>query len=192
MLAAALTEKFGFQVKPALPLPPDANAKFGDGFAAIGDAVLAIQKFESYRDGFGVDCANTEDAGLVADEIIKWAQIDLGFRDFIRPPKTIFLSQVLVELSPDFEKIFGPWSKLQSLLSGTSQKRYGFDAAINVQRLQWRSDSHTVVNNLLVSDYWIERKAGEPFTSNRWHCSAPLPTDDWVALLEEIERLAVA
>jgi hypothetical protein len=192
MLAAAITERFGFQVRPTIPLVPDSNARFLDGVATIGEGIIAIQKFESYTDGFGVDCANTEDASLVADELIKWAQTSLGFRDFSRPPKTIFQSQVVVEFSPEFENIFKAWDKLQLLLTGPAQTRYGFDKNINVQRIQWRGDPHTIVNNTLVSDYWIERKMGEPFSSNRWHCAGPLPTDEWIALLEGIERLAIA
>jgi hypothetical protein len=191
MLAAAITERFGFQVRPTIPLPPDTKATFADGVTTVGDTVIAIQKFESYSDGFGVDCANTDDAGLVADELIKWAQTDLGFRVFSRPPKTIFLSQVVVEFSPEFENIFKSWNKLQSLMSGPVQRRYGFDQSVSVQRLQWRGDPHAIVNNALVSDFWIERKAGEPFSSNRWHCSGALPTEEWVELLGVLERLAV-
>jgi hypothetical protein len=192
MLAAAINERFGFNVRPTIPVPAGVNATFGDGVTAIGEAVISIQKFDTYSDGFGVDCANTDDAGAVADQMIQWAQTDLGFREFSRPPKTIFLSQVVVEFSPEFENIFKSWNKLQSFLTDTAQKRYGFDKNINVQRIQWRGDAHAIVNNTLVSDYWIERKVGEPFSSNRWHCSGPHPTADWIEMLEVIERLAIA
>jgi hypothetical protein len=192
ILAAALAERFEFQIRPPIPIPPDAVARFGDGSARIDGTLIAIQKFEVYSDGFAVDCSNTDDARLVSDEIFKWAQSDLGFKEFVRPPKIVFVSQVTVEFSPEFENIFMGWKKLQALLNGSVQGRYAFKQDVNIFRLHWRGDPFTIVNNLLVSDFWIERKVGEPFSSNRWHCSGPLPTDEWVRLLEAIESLALS
>jgi hypothetical protein len=76
-------------------------------------------------------------------------------------------------------------------LNASVQQRYGFNQDVNVHRLQWRGDSHTIVNNTLVSDFWIERKVAESYSSNRWHCHGVLPTNEWISLLEAIEKLAV-
>jgi hypothetical protein len=103
----------------------DAVVKFGDGVTTINGSPIAIQKFDIYSDGFAVDCANTDDAVLVSDEIFKWAQTDLGFRDFIRAPKIVYLSQVMVEFAPEFENLFKRRAALQNLLNGAAQKRYG-------------------------------------------------------------------
>jgi hypothetical protein len=191
ILAAAIAEQFNFQIRPTPPVSVDAVIKFGDGVAAINGALIAIQKFDLYSDGFAVDCTNTDDAKLVSDEIFRWAQTDLGFRDFIRAPKIVYLSQVTVEFPPEFENLFKGWRKLQKLLNSSAQQRYGYSQDINVHRMQWRGDPHTIVNNILVSDFWIERKAGEPYSSNRWHCHGVLPTAEWLALLQNIENLAV-
>jgi hypothetical protein len=192
ILAAAVAEQFNFQIRPPVPIPSDAIIKFGDGSVIVNGAMTAIQKLDLYSDGFSVDCSNTDDAKLVSDEIFKWAQTELGYRDFIRPPKIIYLSQVTVEFSPEFENIFKGWKKLQSLLNEKAHQRYGFSQNVDVHRMQWRGDPHTVVNNTLVSDFWIERKAGEAYSSNRWHCHGVLPTDEWLSLLETIEAMAVA
>jgi hypothetical protein len=192
LLAAALSEQFTFQVRPPTPIPPDMVVKFAEGLANIGETLIAIQKVDFYNDGFSVDCSNTDDAKLVSDEIFKWAQTSLGFKDFIRPAKVIYLSQLTVEFAPEFENIFRGWRKIQKLLNDSTQQRYGFDEDINVHRVHWRGDAHTVLNNNLVSDFWIERKVGEPYSSNRWHCHGVLPTDEWVSLLEKIESLAIS
>jgi hypothetical protein len=191
ILAAAIAEQFNFQTRPKPPVPLDAVIKFGDGVAAINGALIAIQKFDIYSDGFAVDCTNTDDAKLVSDEIFRWAQTDLGFRDFIRAPQIVYQSQVTVEFSPEFENLFKGWKKLQELLNSSAQQRYGFSEDINVHRMQWRGDPQTLVNNVLVSDFWIERKAGEPYSSDRWHCHGVLPTAEWLALLQDIENLAI-
>jgi hypothetical protein len=34
----------------------------------------------------------------------------------------------------------------------------------------------------------IERRSGLPLAQNRWFCSAPLPTDEHLALLEQMEK----
>jgi hypothetical protein len=192
LLAEALAEQFNFQVRPSAPILPDTVVKFAEGLSNIGGTLIAIKKFDIYSDGFAVDCSNTDDAKIVADEIFRWAQTDLGYRDFVRPPKLIFLSLLTVEFAPEFENLFKGWKKLQKLLNNSAHPRYGFSQDINVQRMQWRGDPHTVVNNTLVSDFWIERKVGEPFSSNRWHCQGVLPTDEWIELLQKIENLAIA
>jgi hypothetical protein len=190
LLVAALAEQFNFLVKPSLPVPPDSMAKFADGAIVIDGARIAIQKFDIYSDGYSVECTHTDDAKLVSDEVFKWAKTEIGFRDFVREPRVVFISDVTVEFAPEFENIFRGWKRLQPLLNGSVQGRYGFDKSINVHRVQWRGDAFTVVNNLLVSDFWIERRVGEPYTENRWHCHGPLPTDEWLSLLESIEQIA--
>jgi hypothetical protein len=192
LLAAALAEQFNFQIRPSAPILPETVVKFAEGLANINGGLIAVQKLDLYSDGFAVDCSNTDDAKVVSDEIFRWAQTDLGYRDFVRPPKVTYLSQLTVEFVPEFENIFRGWEKLQKLLNDSAQQRYGFKQNINVHRMQWRGDAYTVVNNNLVSDFWIERKAGEPYSSNRWHCHGVLPTNEWLGLLAEIESLAVA
>ena len=110
----------------------------------------------------------------------------------MRAPKIVYLSQVTVEFSPEFENLFKGWKKLQGILNGAAQTRYGFTQDVNVYRMHWRGDPHTLVNNVLVSDFWIERKLGEPYAANRWHCHGALPTDEWLRLLEAIEAMAIA
>jgi hypothetical protein len=191
ILAAAIAEQFNFQIKPTPPILPDTVIKFGDGSAVINGTLIAIQKFEIYSDGFAVDCTNTDDAKLVSDEIFRWDQTDLGFREFIRQPRLIYQSQIIAEFVPEFENIFRGWRKLQNLLNASVQQRYGFNQDVNVHRVHWRGDPHTIVNNTLVSDFWIERKVAEPYSSNRWHCHGVLPTNEWISLLEAVEKLAV-
>jgi hypothetical protein len=190
ILVPAVAERFHFQFKPASPVPPDTVVKFADGSIEIDGALIPIQKLDFYTDGFATECSQTDDAKLVSDEIVKWAQTDLGYKDFIRPPKVLFQSQVIVEFKPGFEKLFSAWKKLQGILSTAVQQRYGFSQKVDLFRLQWRADAQTVVNNILVSDFWIERKLSEPHTSNRWVCTGALPTNEWIALLETIEGLA--
>jgi hypothetical protein len=190
LLASALAEQFNFQVRPTLPIP--ADAKFADGSVVIDGTLIAIQKFDMYSDGFAIECSNTDDAKLVSDEVIRWAGTDMGFRDFVRPPKVIFISMVTVEFAPEFDNIFKGWKTLQKMLNESVQGRYGFDRNVDIHRIHWRGDSFTIVNNALVSDFWIERKVGEPYSSNRWHCHGPLPTNEWLSLLESIEQLALA
>jgi hypothetical protein len=191
LLAAAVAEQFNFQVRPTPPIPADAVVKFGDGSVVLNGAVIAIQSLTLYSDGFSVDCANTDDAKAVSDEIFRWAQTDLGYRDFIRPPQVVYISEVTVEFAPEFENIFKGWSRLQGVLNGAAQARYGFTQDINVHRMHWCGDPHTVLNNTLVSEFRIERKVGEPFAENRWHCHGVLPTDEWLKLLEVIESMAI-
>jgi hypothetical protein len=192
ILVSVIVERFHFQFKPTVPVPPDTVINFADGSTDIDGALIPIQKLDIYTDGFAVECMQTEDAKSVSDEIVKWAQTDLGYRDFVRPPKVIFQSQVVVEFAPEFENLFKAWKKLQSLLNDSVQNRYGFNQNVDVYRLQWRGDAHTVVNNTLVSDFSVERKVSESHGLNRWVCTAPLPTDEWLALLESIEKLALS
>ena len=95
ILVAAIAERFGFQFKPPAPVAPDIVLHFGEGSVLIDKDLIAIAKLDVYSDGFAVNCANTDDALLVSDEIVRWAQSDMGYREFIRAPQIVFLSQVL-------------------------------------------------------------------------------------------------
>ena len=169
----------------------DAAVKFADGSIEIDGALIPIQKFDLYSDGYAVECSQTDDAKCVSDAIFNWAKTDLAYREFVRPPKIIYQSQVIVEFAPGFENLFKTWKRIQSILNESVQNRYGFDQDVSAYRVQWRGDAQTIVNNVLVSDFWIERKLGEPYSSNRWVCTGPLPLADWLALLEVIENLAL-
>jgi hypothetical protein len=82
---------------------PSAAARW---LAVINGTLIAIQKFEIYSDGFAVDCTNTDDAKLVSDDIFRWAQTDLGYREFIRQPRLIYQSQITAEFDPQFGENF--------------------------------------------------------------------------------------
>jgi hypothetical protein len=192
IMVAAAAERFNFQFKPPAPVPPDAVLKFADGAAIIDGTLIPIQKFDVYSDGFAAECATTDDAKLISDEILRWAQSSLGFREFSRPPKEIFQSQITVEFDPGIENIFKAWKRIQGIMNASVQERYGLSQNVDVYRLEWRGDAHTVVNNMLVSNFWIERKAAESHASNRWVCTGPLPTDELVGFLGVIEEIALS
>lgn len=189
-LVTAICDRFKFQVKPDFPVAADTVIKFAEGSTVIEKTLIAIQKMDLYSDGYAIDCANTDDAKLVSDEVFKWAKEELGYGDFIREPKVIFLSQIVVEFDPDIGSLFGRWEKIQSLLNQAIQVRYKVDKSVEATRMQWRCDPHLVLNANLVSDFTIERKALEPYSSNRWFCSGPLPTQDLADLLASLEGLA--
>jgi len=191
ILVPAVAARFNFQFLPPAPVPMDAVVKFADGSIEIDGALIPIQKFDLYSDGYAVECSQTDDAKRVSDEVFNWAKTDLAYREFVRPPKIIYQSQVIVEFASGFENLFKTWKRIQSILNESVQNRYGFDQDVSAYRVQWRGDAQTIVNNVLVSDFWIERKAGEPYSSNRWLCTGPLPMIDWLALLEVIENLAL-
>jgi hypothetical protein len=112
--------------------------KFADGAASIDGSLIPIQKLDVYSDGFAAECANTDDGKLISDEILRWAQSSLGFREFSRPPREIFQSQVTVEFDPGIENIFKTWKRIQGIMNARVQERYGFSQNVDVYRLEWR------------------------------------------------------
>ncbi len=57
----------------------------------------------------------TDDAVIVMEDILDWGQETIGFRPFVRDPKKIFVSQVIVEFEKPVAQIFGKWDKLGKL-----------------------------------------------------------------------------
>jgi hypothetical protein len=189
LLARSLVDRYHFLIPPDPPKREQtAPIPFREGFAVVDDQPIALSKLEIYSDGFAVDCLNTDDAGKVAEDLIKWCQSTLGYRDFFRPPQKVFGCQIVVEFEREIGEILKKFGKLQSALSGPIQERYGVNSLVGLQRIEWKCDPHTTVNASIFTDYVIERRAGEPYTSNRFFCSAPLPTSEAVSVFEMVEK----
>jgi len=111
----------------------------------------------------------------------------LGFRFDDSPKEYRYVSNVVVEFEEGFSDGLGVVSKIGRIVgksiklwheSGLKRVAFGIPPDRNL------SSQIEIIEN---TDFSIERRAGEPLTSNRYYCSAPMKSADHVRLLREIE-----
>jgi hypothetical protein len=189
----ALLAKYNFKYPPNLDRlwaeVENSVLEFREGYVFLGTEMQAVNALRIYTDGLQVQCATTEAAEKVVDELIAWGRDTLGYRDFVRPPRRIHSSEIVVIFERPIERLFAKWQALHSLFAQPLSEHYGVGQDIAPFRLMWRSDIATTPRANMLTEIVIERRANEPYTERRFYCSAPLPTMEFVALLEKLEKL---
>lgn len=163
------------------------SIKFSDGKFRCGDEEDGAEKhiyieFSIYNDGLVADTrSSTKDADQFLNDMLTSAAntLNLAYNSsMIR--KVLYLSQVDIRLEREFNflnpQLQGFAGKISSLLD-----RIPFDfsgVAFSVHpNPPWQ-----------YSPFRIERKVNTPWQDNRYFSSAPLHTEDHIALLEEFEQ----
>jgi hypothetical protein len=190
----ALMAKYNFKYPPNMERPwgeiENAVMEFREGFVFLGSEMQEVNALRIYSDGLQAQCATTDLAEKVVDELIAWGRDTLGYREFVRLPRKIYSSEIVVMFERPIEGLFAKWRALQTLLDQPIRDHYSDIAQkVDAFRVVWRCDPTTTPRANLLSEIVIERRANEPFTENRFYCSAPLPTSEFIALLEKLENL---
>lgn len=190
----ALTERYKFQFPPPLNRTwkeiEGSILEFREGIFVDEPHTAVVNELSLYSDGFAVQCRMTDDAERVAKDMIEWAQRDMDFRQFVRDPIKLHFSQVVVQFEANVERLLKDWTEIQQLLSAAVSRRHPNATPVRLQRFSFKSDPMTMVNANLTSEFVIERRANEPFGSNRFVCSGPLPTHDLLTLLSGLDHMA--
>jgi hypothetical protein len=114
---------------------------------------------------------------------------EFGYRYKSVEQQRVYLSNVVVQFEKDLGQL-DLFVKIENLLNGgkaTSPPRFQF------KRLGFgqgdSSPGNLSIETIEVADFAIERRAGEPYSSNRFYCSAPMQTEEHLSLLEKLESL---
>jgi hypothetical protein len=156
--------------------------KFSTGQIILSGKKTVVIEFAIYNDGIVADARNSEIAEAFLDDIIQFMQTEFEFRKFSSEPRRYFHNQLVVE----FEKPLGRLIPTFDKISRTISQFLGPDDAMNFARIDFQADKtgKSAVPPKLV----IERRLGISFDKERYFSSAPIRTQEHVAVLEELER----
>lgn len=180
---------YDFQIFPTLtpgaPMPPVLT--FGGGRLLASDGSIAISNLFMSQEGDVAICADTDLADLVLNSLIALLDDNLDYRLRESQKAKSYLSNIVVQFDKGLE---GYINKLSSIAGIINSKR-GKESEFNIKRIGFGPVDmpHTPdpLSTIEAAEFLIERRAGRPFSENRYFCSAPFSIGDHLAILERIE-----
>ena len=190
-----VSEAYGFVTKPTLPrgLNPQ-NLQifhFANGKLVKDEKSFVIQQLVVYQTGDAITANSTEAADIVMTDYIGRLDSGLGYRYVQKDWKRSYVSGIVVQFDVSLEEKISGLGVVGEILDRAIPREnkpfkpktlsFGFGDPLTPQAL----NSVEAAN---VADVTFQRRAGEPYSENRYFCSAPLSTRDHLRMLEEIER----
>ena len=93
----------------------------------------------------------------------------------------------MVEFEADIENRLDIFNELIGSYNEMLANLYNEAISVSICRIDFAFDPLEVKLSVNTR-FTVERRAGSPFSSNRYHCVAPLKTEMHIALLEKFER----
>jgi hypothetical protein len=194
-VAEYIAEHYNFQNKPAPAVLANATLLqeygFSGGRMTIDKQDYAIGTLNYAYGGFAVSAKNTDIAAMIADHIARNLDAKFGYKIANSIRDRYYLSDIVVEFDEAAGSHVNALNRIQELLEREipranlpfSLKRLSFGASeVNAQPIASPLDS------FLTQDFTLERRAGEPYSSNRYFSRAPARTRDHERLLARIEE----
>lgn len=183
---SAIAERYSFARLPSI-MSPEELSESGLTFE-IGEVPGILEptnivKLSIHNDGLVIGSTTTEAAQRIFDDLYGWLRGEWGYRH-IRP-KTLFISEVVVEFSQPVSRFFNHYDRLMSTVLRHIKMDNDDISGGSFGGLYF--DLHTSLSRQV--RFRFERRAGSNPEQERYFSSAPLQTLSHVAMLRELEQL---
>jgi hypothetical protein len=191
-----LTNRYEFNVSPQTGPGVAASPilTFASGvFDPSGDRIPIVQIL-IFPDGLAVFTKETDGASSVLEDLMFGLDEHLGYRHRANQKERLYLSQLTVEFDDAFVQQAETFLLVRGLVNNALHREAG---NYKLKRLAFGRDTDPSVpagvpimamDQIMLQDFLIERRAGESIQNNVFFCSAPLATNDHLAVLEKIEN----
>jgi hypothetical protein len=187
-LIQRITERYLFATRPNdIIEATKSGVKFSTGRLDTNGSQIAITQLDIYHDGLVVIARTTDDALAVMYDLMAWAKREFNFRDHITPPRTSFTSTVVVDFATSIEAAFQNFQTITGIMNAAHEAAYGTRLELNAARIAVMVDPLTLPP-FTNTNFMIERRTGHPYRDNRYFCTAPLPTQVHLQMLEALEK----
>lgn len=183
-LTEALIEAYDFDPPPQDPSNPN-SVKLKDGMFEKGSEVYRVG-LEIYDDGFvGESAHSTELTEEFLTHTVEWAtaNFDIKFDPSLLMRK-VYVSEVVVRFTSKLATVFQPFADFSELLARSVDAPGAEGFMLSALTFTARIP---VGNNLKAIS--IERRANTSPDSNVFYCKAPLPTKEFLELLDKFDVL---
>jgi hypothetical protein len=189
-----VAESYRFAVKPQIPanVAPFMvqNFVFQSGELISGDTKLPIVQLAIIPNGDIVTAATTDIADKILEDFMERLDATFGYRFASAEKERAYQSNVVVEFEAGVEEKIEIFRRLEKILEDASLR----EAPFKFKRLAFGSgdiqaiQSSGTIREIENSDFIIERRATEPYSRNRYFCSAPTTTKNHIKVLHEVEK----
>jgi hypothetical protein len=183
-------QRYAFTIVPQI----DEPAKDGWGFLIGKYDNAQIQEMRIYSDGIIVTSSSNMDIlDRFLIDLLKWSETELGLiTTGLAKPEKHYESCLIVRADTDLSKVYNPNEKLSKIFSEYLDVNVVGRPPYQLTGLVAECDPETNKNQRRPHRFSIERRVGMPFKSNVYYSWAPLTTNAHLALLQQMESLAVS
>jgi hypothetical protein len=129
----------------------------------------------------------TEDADFVLQDLLNWSRQALGMREQITPFSRIFESHLVVEFDGAVERAFDMYAAVTKGFGSVLQDLYQAEVEPRFSRISFSIEATPTITPLVRSEIWIERRAGAPYSQNRYFSACGVQTAQHLHILEAFE-----
>jgi len=184
-LSKGLVEEFRFQKAPTglWELDLQSGISFEDG--KVGDIV--VQKLSIYRTGFVIDTiSSTSDSEKALEDILGWGVKNFGVN--YHPSmitRTGYYSQIVAHLDLPLDRLNPVLASTSKIVSEMVARNFNMSIPYETSAVHLSFDPSRTT--LTPGGFSIEKRAGHPFSENRYFCGAPLRTEEHIDVLQRFE-----
>jgi hypothetical protein len=182
-------ERYQFMERPA-PKRTNEGIKFHGGRFITDQQEISINELVVYSDGAAIQAPNTHLADIVLDDFIAWVKTTFGIAEPITKFPRSYGDNIVVDFDGPIEHVLSVLTEMTDAYSAALEQIYGAPIFTTLHRLTIATFERPTPA-LILSDFNIERRQNVPYSQNRYFCSAPLPTDIHLNLLQKLEDLAL-
>ena len=182
-----ISDRYGFSQTPSIEDMKTTGGVFKDGRLVSGAKKINVGEIGIFNDGVFATAEDTTTADFILDDLMTWAEQAVGLRPSTTKIPRKYGNAVVVEFEADIEKRLDIFNELISSYNEMLANLYNETISASFFRIDFAFDPLEVKLSLNTR-FTIERRVGSPFSSNRYHCIAPLKTEMHVALLEQFEQ----
>jgi hypothetical protein len=184
---------YQFGIRPQLQatgvIPIGQQLIFQNGILIDGQKRLPIAQIASVTNGDIVTAATTEIAEAILLDYMKQLDSALGYRfASANTEHRTFQSNLVVQFDAPLEEQFDKLLKMEAIITKEIPRSFG---PFKLKRIALGYGDVPQVLSLETiekTDFLIERRASEPYSQNRYFCSAPTTTKEHIRILETLER----
>jgi hypothetical protein len=164
------------------------GVKFGTGAFRVGEKTIEIKRFDIYSDGLFAAALTTDDVDMFLYDFIGVAADYINIVEAKFAPTRTYGSAVVVDFDVSIDAFIKQHETISSILSSSYTKMTGRDCTYQGYRLAWMSDPADLPPHTH-TQFSIERRAGVPYSENRYYSVASLSTAEHLSVLQQIEAL---
>lgn len=185
-LVPALIEEYHFKTFPQVGGDFKDGMKFENGSFTNGNGDVLPIKLTVFHDGLAADTYSaTRDSDQFLEEVLGMLP-ELGFAyDPSMVRRKAYTSQLHVKCQRQLDQI-NP--KLEAFARRISEV-LGWQLSFGFAAIEFWPDPRQA---LKPANFSFQKRTGEELSSDRYWTQAPLPTDDHLRLLEELEEILLA
>jgi hypothetical protein len=197
-LVAFIAERYQFSLRPELPpgLQVDPVLFFQSGEVMIDDQKIPIHQLVWQLGGAVVTAKDTDVADRIVDHVSEELDSKFGFKIAATIRRRYYASAIVVEFDHGLDTRLKLFGRIKNVLEREKPpyRDYPFDIkrmAFGFPERPVQSGGMNSIDDIPNTDFLMERRAGEPESSNRYFASGPFKTaelDRIVALIEEAFR----